>query len=175
MNSRERVLAAVNHQKPDRVPIDLSAMGASGINAVVYDMMKKRAGVFVSLHRRGELRGCIGTIDPVQDNVAEEIIRNAISASTEDPRFSPLQPRELEDLEISVDVLTVPEPIESEDQLDPRRYGVIVRKGAKRGLLLPDLQGVDTAAQQVEIARRKAWIGTEEPVKLFRFEVIRYH
>ena len=137
--------------------------------------MKKRAGVFVSLHRRGELRGCIGTIDPVQDNVAEEIIRNAISASTEDPRFSPLQPRELEDLEISVDVLTVPEPIESEDQLDPRRYGVIVRKGAKRGLLLPDLQGVDTAAQQVEIARRKAWIGTEEPVKLFRFEVIRYH
>ena len=137
--------------------------------------MKKRAGVFVSLHRRGELRGCIGTIDPVQDNVAEEIIHNAISASTEDPRFSPLQPRELEDLEISVDVLTVPEPIESEDQLDPRRYGVIVRKGAKRGLLLPDLQGVDTAAQQVEIARRKAWIGTEEPVKLYRFEVIRYH
>ncbi|MBC7237816.1 MAG: AmmeMemoRadiSam system protein A [Chloroflexi bacterium] len=137
--------------------------------------MKKRAGVFVSLHRHNELRGCIGTIEPVHENVASEVIHNAISAATRDPRFPPVREEELEDLEISVDVLTEPEPVSSLDELDPKRYGVIVQSGSRRGLLLPDLEGVDTVEQQVEIARRKAWIGPREPYRLYRFRVIRYH
>ena len=136
--------------------------------------MKDRAGVFVSLHKKGALRGCIGTFQPMAPNVAQEVIQNAISAATQDPRFSPVQSSELDDLEISVDVLTAPEAIESEDELDPKRYGVIVESGWRRGLLLPDLEGVDTVKYQVEIARRKAGIGPHEPVKLYRFEVNRY-
>ncbi len=137
--------------------------------------MNKRAGTFVSLHAHGELRGCIGTIEPVHSNVAEEVIANAISAATRDPRFPPVTPEELEDLEISVDVLTEPEPISSMDELDPKVYGVIVESGRRRGLLLPDLEGVDTAQEQVAIALRKAWIGPKEPYKLYRFRVTRYH
>jgi len=139
------------------------------------DEMKQQAGVFVSLHRRGVLRGCIGTIQPTSPNVANEVIQNAISAATRDPRFPPVQSSELDDLEISVDVLLPAEPIESADQLDPKRYGVIVESGWRRGLLLPDLEGVDTAEYQVEIARRKAGIGPREPVQLYRFEVKRCH
>lgn len=137
--------------------------------------MKPQAGVFVSLHSRGDLRGCIGTIEPQQANVAEEIIANAISAATRDPRFPPLTPEELDDLEISVDVLTEQEPVSSPDELHPRVYGVIVQSGARRGLLLPDLEGVDTAEQQIDIALRKAWINSGEPYSLYRFRVIRYH
>jgi hypothetical protein len=137
--------------------------------------MQQRAGVFVSLHAHGALRGCIGTFQPTTSNVAQEVIQNAISAATQDPRFMPVRAKELDDLEISVDVLSPPEPIQSMSELDPKRYGVIVQAGWRRGLLLPDLEGVDTAAQQVEIARRKAGIGPGEPVKLFRFEVKRYY
>jgi AmmeMemoRadiSam system protein A len=137
--------------------------------------MEQKAGVFVSLHKRDALRGCIGTIQPQQSNVALEVIHNAISAATQDPRFPPVQANELADLEISVDILQPAEPIESMEQLDPRRYGVIVQSGWRRGLLLPDLEGVDTAEYQVEIARRKAGIGPHEPVQLYRFEVKRYH
>lgn len=137
--------------------------------------MEQKAGVFVSLHKRDALRGCIGTIQPQQSNVALEVIQNAISAATQDPRFPPVQASELADLEISVDILQPAEPIESMEQLDPRRYGVIVQSGWRRGLLLPDLEGVDTAEYQVEIARRKAGIGPHEPVQLYRFEVKRYH
>ena len=137
--------------------------------------MQGRAGVFVSLHRRGQLRGCIGTIEPVRSNVAEEIIANAICAATRDPRFSPLRPDELSDLEISVDVLGEPEPVSSIEELDPRNYGVIVEREHRRGLLLPDLPGVDTPEQQVDIALRKAWIGTDERYKMYRFRVVRYH
>lgn len=137
--------------------------------------MRKRAGVFVSLHKFGELRGCIGTIEPVQANVAEEVIANAISAATRDPRFTPVRPEELPDLEISVDVLTEPEPISSLAELDPKIYGVIVESGRRRGLLLPDLEGVDTARQQVDIALRKAWINPNERYKMYRFRVVRYH
>ncbi len=137
--------------------------------------MEQKAGAFVSLHRHGALRGCIGTIDPASPDVANEVIRNAISAATRDPRFPPVQASELEDLEISVDVLLPPEPIESIHELDPKRYGVIVQSGWKRGLLLPDLEGVDTAEYQVAIARRKAGIHPNEPVELYRFEVVRYH
>ncbi|MCD6518986.1 MAG: AmmeMemoRadiSam system protein A [Anaerolineae bacterium] len=137
--------------------------------------MKRRAGTFVSLHRHGQLRGCIGTIEPVRANVAEEVIANAISAATRDPRFSPLRPDELEDLEISVDVLSEPEPISSLAELDPKVYGVIVESGRRRGLLLPDLEGVDTPEQQVAIALRKAWIDPTEPYRMYRFRVERYH
>jgi AmmeMemoRadiSam system protein A len=136
--------------------------------------MMERAGVFVSLKKRGMLRGCIGTYEPAKANVAEEIIANAISSSTRDPRFPPVTPAELDQLEYSVDVLTKPEPVESTADLDPKRYGVIVESGWRKGLLLPDLEGVDSVEHQIEICRAKAGIGPHEPVKLYRFEVKRY-
>lgn len=138
--------------------------------------MKRRAGVFVSIHTRdGALRGCIGTFQPTQDNLAQEIIKNAISAASRDPRFPPIGADELDNLDISVDVLTPPEPVHDMEALDAKRYGVIVQSGWRRGLLLPDLEGVDTPEYQIEICRRKAGIAPEEPVELYRFEVARYH
>lgn len=137
--------------------------------------MRGRAGVFVSLHCSEGLRGCIGTIEPVCDCVADEVIANAISAATRDPRFSPVTGDELDGLEISVDVLTAPEPVESMDGLDPKEYGVIVECGGRRGLLLPDLEGVDDAETQVTIALRKAWIRPHERYQMYRFRVLRYH
>lgn len=139
------------------------------------EMLTKRAGTFVSIHKNGRLRGCIGTIAPTRSSIANEIIGNAISASTSDPRFSPITEDELPLLEISVDVLGEIEDIESPDQLDTKRYGVIVSNGGRRGLLLPNLDGVDTVEQQIDIARRKGGIGKEERVKLQRFEVVRHH
>ncbi len=136
--------------------------------------MKERAGVFVSLKKGGTLRGCIGTFEPTRSSVAEEIIANAVSSATRDPRFFPVGPEELSQLEYSVDVLTEPEPVESEADLDPKRYGVIVESGWRKGLLLPDLEGVDTVEQQLEITRAKAGIAPDEPVNLYRFEVKRY-
>jgi AmmeMemoRadiSam system protein A len=136
--------------------------------------MKERAGVFVSLHRHGQLRGCIGTFEPVKDNVAEEIIANAISSSTMDPRFPPVTESELDDLEYSVDILTRPEPVADLGQLDPKEYGVIVESGWKRGLLLPDLEGVDSVEEQIAICRLKAGISASEPVNLYRFQVRRF-
>jgi len=136
--------------------------------------MKKKAGVFVSIKKFGELRGCIGTFEPDKDNVAEETVTNAISSATRDPRFPPVAPSELKDLSYSVDVLTSPEPVDSVDQLDPKKYGVIVESGWRKGLLLPDLEGVDTVEYQIDICRQKAGIAPNEPVKLYRFEVKRY-
>jgi len=138
--------------------------------------MKKRAGTFVSIHKHGMLRGCIGTIEPTQANVAQEVIQNAISAATRDPRFPPITPDELADLDIKVDVLSEPEPVKSLEELDPKRYGVIVKSARdwRKGLLLPDLEGVDTVEYQVDIARRKAGIRPDEPIELYRFEVVRY-
>ena len=139
------------------------------------EMKSERAGAFVSIHKLGGLRGCIGTIAPTRANLAEEIISNAISASTRDPRFDPIRTDELADLEINVDVLTSPEPIDFPDELDVKRYGVIVEKGFRRGLLLPDLDGVDTIEEQVAIAKQKAGLDPNEiGVKLSRFEVIRH-
>ena len=138
------------------------------------ELTNTKAGVFVSLHKMGQLRGCIGTILPTRPSVAEEIMANAISASTSDPRFSPVEPGELSQLEISVDVLSPPEKISSTEELDVKRYGVIVSRKGKRGLLLPNLEGVDTVAEQVAIARQKAGIGPSEEVSLERFEVIRH-
>src|SRR5512141_175842 len=129
--------------------------------------MQEKAGVFVCIKKAGDLRGCIGTFEPTRENVAQEVIANAISTATQDPRFNPVHPSELKDLEYTVDVLTSPEPIESKDQLDPKKYGVIVESGYRRGLLLPDLEGVDTADYQIEISRQKAGIGPDEPIKLY--------
>lgn len=138
-------------------------------------LLASRAGAFVSLHMNGELRGCIGTIEPTQDTLAAEVIQNAISAATQDPRFPPVTERELPLLDISVDVLEPAEEVTSLADLDPKVYGVIVQRGSRRGLLLPDLEGVDTPEQQVSIALRKAWIGPHEPYRLLRFRVTRYH
>lgn len=133
-----------------------------------------RAGVFVSLHEHGDLRGCIGTIAPTRDSIAQEIISNAISACSSDPRFYPVQKNELDYLSYSVDVLFPPEPIASEDELDPQEYGVIVTRGERRGLLLPNLEGVNTVAEQVAIARQKAGIAPDEDVEMERFRVVRH-
>lgn len=138
------------------------------------ELTRRAAGAFVSLHIGGQLRGCIGTIEATQTNVAQEIVQNAVSAGTRDPRFPPVHPEELEELEYSVDVLGEPEPVESFEQLDPKRYGVIISCGTRRGLLLPDLDGVDTVAQQVDIARQKGGIRADEPYKMERFEVVRH-
>jgi AmmeMemoRadiSam system protein A len=135
-----------------------------------------RAGAFVSIKNRdGSLRGCIGTILPKKETVAKEIVYNAIAASTEDPRFFPIQEKELDNLVISVDILYPPENISSEDELDVKKYGVIVTsKSGRRGLLLPDLEGVDTPDQQIKICRMKAGISEDEHVSLQRFKVDRY-
>lgn len=134
----------------------------------------KRAGAFVSLKKYGMLRGCIGTVSPVRESLAEEIIRNAVAAGTEDPRFPPVQENELDTLVYSVDVLSEPEEIAGKEELDPKKYGVIVEEGRRRGLLLPDLAGVDSVDQQIAIAREKAGIRPEKPVKLYRFRVVRH-
>lgn len=137
-------------------------------------LTETRAGAFVSLKKDGQLRGCIGTILPTQANLAEEIWQNAISACSRDPRFSPVREDELDELCYSVDVLSAPEPISSPQELDPTRYGVIVRNGSRQGLLLPDLAGVDTIDKQISIAKQKAGIRPEETVDLMRFEVVRH-
>lgn len=162
--ARQTIEAYVGERRQISIPKDLPE-----------EMYESRAGVFVSLKEEGRLRGCIGTITPIQKNIAEEIIANAISASTKDPRFHPVQPDELDKLVYSVDVLGTPEAITSPDELDVKRYGVIITKGRKRGLLLPNLDGVDTVEDQITIAKQKAGISTyDDDVQLERFEVVRH-
>lgn len=151
-----------------------SELPAGLAEALPEEATKERAGAFVSVHKNGMLRGCIGTIGPVQDSIAEEIISNAISAVSRDPRFERVREDELELLEINVDILGKPENIDGPDQLDVKRYGVIVSCGARKGLLLPDLEGVDTVEEQIDIARRKGGISPDDDYKLQRFEVVRY-
>lgn len=139
------------------------------------EMYDTRAGVFVSIKKEGGLRGCIGTIHAAQPSIAEEIIENAVSAASRDPRFPAIEAGELDRLVISVDVLGDTEKIDSSDELDVKRYGVVVTKGYKRGLLLPNLDGVDTVEEQIAIAKQKAGIGEHEKVELERFEVVRHH
>lgn len=154
----------VNHKTKITIPDELSP-----------EILKKQAGAFVSLKINGQLRGCIGTISATKDSLAEEIIDNAISAGVKDPRFSPVIKEELPDLVYSVDVLGPAEDIESESQLDVKRYGVIVSQGYKRGLLLPNLEGVDSVEEQIAIAKQKAGIKLNDiNVKLQRFEVVRH-
>ena len=138
------------------------------------ELLHTRAGVFVTLKARGKLRGCIGTISAVTECVAEEIRRNAVSACSADPRFDPVAPDELEGITYSVDVLGDAERIDSADQLDPARYGVIVTSGYRKGLLLPHLEGVDTVQEQLRIAKRKAGIPENERCRMERFEVVRH-
>lgn len=138
------------------------------------ELLNNKAGVFVSLELDGNLRGCIGTISPTTNSIADEIIQNAISAGMKDPRFPPVRETELDRLVYSVDVLREAEEIDSMDELDPVRYGVIVSKGYKRGLLLPNLDGVDTAKDQVSIALSKAGISPNDDFKLERFQVVRH-
>ena len=162
--ARAEVEAWVRERRKIGIPKDLPA-----------EMLSRRAGVFVSLHKDGRLRGCIGTIRPVQRSVAEEIIENAVSAASRDPRFSPVREDELDALEISVDVLADPERISSKAGLDIKRYGVIGTKGRNRGLLLPNLDGVDTIDDQIAIALRKAGLSERETdYELERFEVVRH-
>lgn len=141
--------------------------------------MARRAGAFVTIHKHGQLRGCIGTIQAAHENVAREVIENAIAAASRDPRFHAVEEHELKDLDVKVDVLGEPEPVGGVEDLDPKRYGLIVqslRHPWKRGLLLPDLEGIDTAEKQLHWTRyHKAGItDPDEPVQLFRFEVKRY-
>lgn len=138
------------------------------------EMLEKRAGTFVSLKKGGRLRGCIGTTGPTRRNIAEEIISNAISAGTRDPRFDPVEPEELDKIAYSVDILKEAEPVNSIEELDVIKYGVIVRSGMRSGLLLPNLEGVDTPEKQVSIALQKAGISPNEKYSMERFEVVRH-
>lgn len=140
--------------------------------------LMRKAACFVSIHTKDKnLRGCIGTILPFEENLYEEIRNNAISASTRDPRFYPIREEELEDLEINVDVLGEIEEVEDITTLDPKVYGVIVEKSGRKGLLLPNLEGVDTVDQQIDIATQKAGLGhcAKENLKISRFKVERYY
>ena len=148
---------------------------AAGTDPAAADLIGRKAGAFVSIHEDGRLRGCIGTISAAHSTLAEEILHNAVSACSEDPRFSPVRPEELDRLEYSVDVLGPAEKISSPQELDVKRYGVIVTNGYRRGLLLPDLDGVDTVEDQIAIAEKKAGISPVEKVSLERFEVVRHH
>lgn len=136
-------------------------------------MLEKQAGTFVSIHKYGHLRGCIGTILPTRENLAKEIIANAVSAAFNDFRFSPITEDELEDLEINVDILNESEEVSSVDELDPKKYGIIVSQEYKRGVLLPDIEGVETIEQQIEIAKKKAGI-TDGKYYLEKFTVTRH-
>ncbi len=163
----------IREHKRIRIPEDLDLI-ADG-DKIPEELLTNRAGAFVSLHKNGALRGCIGTIGPTAPNLAQEIANNAISASTRDPRFFPVTEDELPFLEINVDVLGQPEDIDSKDLLDVKRYGVIVStRDGRRGLLLPDLEGVDTVEYQVAIAMQKGGISLDEKYYLQRFEVIRH-
>ena len=137
--------------------------------------LRRRAGTFVSLKKQGELRGCIGTIEPLRGNLAVEIVENAISAASKDPRFRPVGEEELAHLRVSVDILGAPERVAGPGDLDVLRYGVIVRSGVKRGLLLPDIEGIVSVEEQLSVARKKGGIGESEHVELYRFVVERYY
>lgn len=141
------------------------------------EFFEKKQGVFVSLHENGELRGCVGTYFPVHKNLAEEIIRNAIAASTQDPRFEPVSPREINGLEIEVSVLDEPKIVKSIEELDPKKYGVIAKCADGRcGLLLPDLEGVSTAHRQFSLACEKGGIcrGRDNDIEMYRFTVTKH-
>ncbi len=139
------------------------------------EFLNKSSAVFVCLKKSGQLRGCIGTITPKQSSVADEVIENAISACSQDPRFSVVEPEELREISYTVDILEPSEPVAGLEGLDPKRFGVIVSKGNLRGLLLPDIEGVDTAMEQLAIAKRKAGIDpSDTDIEIHRFAISRY-
>jgi AmmeMemoRadiSam system protein A len=161
--ARRNVESYVRTGKPTPLPADADPA-----------LLSRRAGVFVSIKKDGNLRGCIGTILPTERNIAAEILANSVSAAARDPRFDPIAPEELDALTYSVDVLSPPEPVQSKEELDVLRYGVIVTCGRRRGLLLPNLDGVDTVDMQVSIALQKGGIREDEAYSLERFEVVRH-
>lgn len=132
------------------------------------------AGVFVCLKQQGRLRGCVGRTQALHRTLADEVIEHAIGAATRDPRFPPIQRSELDSLLIAVDVLGPCEPALSLDDLDPRRYGITVRSGARHSVLLPDIEGIESVAEQLAVARQKAGIGPDDPIEILRFDVRRY-
>ncbi|MCJ7829475.1 AmmeMemoRadiSam system protein A [Patescibacteria group bacterium] len=140
------------------------------------EMLNKKAGVFVSLHLKdGSLRGCIGTFFPTCSNLSQEIIHNAISAATQDPRFPPVTIKELPKIVYSVDILSASKNVSKDILSDPKIYGLIVSaQDGRRGLLLPDLPGVDTVEEQIRICRMKAGINPWEPVSYQIFTVERH-
>lgn len=146
----------------------------SDLSGLPKEMVENQNGVFVSLKKDGNLRGCIGTIEPYRENIAQEIIQNAVSAGIHDPRFDPVAEEELGDLVYSVDVLYPPEDITSKEELNVSKYGVIVSTGHRKGLLLPNLEGVDSVEEQIEISLMKAGIGKDESYSMKRFEVVRH-
>jgi AmmeMemoRadiSam system protein A len=137
--------------------------------------MAEPGAVFVSLHTAdGRLRGCRGTITPTEPNLAEAIIHTAIASATDDPRFPPMTSAEVEGLDVKVDVLSELEPVSDTSELDEKVYGVLIKSGYRRALLLPDIAAVDSVPRQLELVRRKAGIGLDEPAELYRFTVSRY-
>jgi len=175
--SKERKNAEDEHQKLSRQSLEHVIKTGEILpvpKGLPQELQKMKAGVFVSLHKNGRLRGCIGTIAPTTQSIAEEIIQNAVSAGLSDNRFAPVNESELPYLTYKVDVLSAPEPISGPGELDVKRYGVIVSSRSKRGLLLPNLDGVDSIDDQIDIARKKAGISENEPITLERFEVIRH-
>ncbi|MDI6861602.1 MAG: AmmeMemoRadiSam system protein A [Caldisericia bacterium] len=139
------------------------------------EYLNVRKGAFVTIHKGKDLRGCIGTYLPTRENVIEEIVYNAISAATEDPRFDPVSPKELDELTYSVDLLEEPQEVKDLSELDPQIYGVIVVKGFRRGLLLPQIEGVDSVEEQLRIAKIKAGIHPlDKDVKIYKFKVTRF-
>jgi len=141
------------------------------------DLLQKKAGVFVSLHNKNnnDLRGCIGTFLPTKNNIAEEIINNAISAAIDDHRFYPVEEKELDNLNISVDVLSELEKVTKIKELDPKKYGIYIKTNDGRSaLLLPDLGGIDTIEQQLQITRQKGGILADESITIYKFHVTRH-
>ena len=156
-----------------RVCVESCVLGRPLPPSADHPLFTRRAACFVSLKKHGELRGCIGTLEPAAADLGAEIARNALSAAFHDPRFQRVRADELPALTCSVDVLSPSAPCTRSD-LDPAVYGVIVLAGFRRGVLLPDLQGVDSVEQQVDIALQKAGIGRGEAFTLERFTVTRY-
>ncbi len=179
-SERQRPFAARRANASEPVALAIRAVETYVTSREVIDprlsgkLMTQRGGAFVSIKKNGQLRGCIGTITATKPNLGQEIIFSAVAAAAEDPRFPPIEPEELSALTYSVDLLTEPERISSISQLDPERFGIIVKAGGRQGLLLPALEGIHTPAQQLSIVRRKAGILPGEKVELYRFEAVRY-
>lgn len=138
------------------------------------EILKEKAGTFVTLKKNGSLRGCMGTFQPVQKNAAYEIISNAMTAAENDPRFAEVKKSELNEIKISVDILSEPEKVDSKSKLDPNKYGILVKGGHQTGLLLPNLEGIDTVIKQLNIAKRKAGLREDAEVEIYRFTVSRF-
>lgn len=136
--------------------------------------LEARSGAFVSIKKLKQLRGCIGTLEPCEPNLAMEIIENALKAALHDPRFSPVTSEELQDLTYSIDVVRPLEKVSSLEELDPEIYGLVVKSNGKQGVLLPDLEGVSSTEEQIQICRTKGKIPNDEPVEMYRFKVDRF-